>query len=419
VVRGTPERDRQAQPRQRRQDAVEQRGVFHRELAREPAGARIVDVELRLHAAEGGRMAAEGLQRTAQLVGLRAVLGVIHYDILAARELQRVVERLGLGARPPVGHDDGAKVRRRPERQQRRLRLEVGCLQDEQDLELGARIVERAERGDEVRQDIGLAEQGNQHRIDGQLPIREGWRAPLRLAAACARGERNLAQGGDAQQGHTQEGQCHRTRERTYGGLRPGAHAADDEPDGDGRRNQLPGPDHHAPGRAGRLLPIEAAHGPVDPLGPPTLLEHRLDAKPWRQRHLHAARPQGGNPLAQGVGRARFRAQDAPGPAGDAGGQSDAVEIGFLGGPEVEHRPPGGRRHTQTAGQSRGIGRRRQRTARQQRVVCRHAATARLGPCPPQGVGVDAVAEEKIVLVPAGRWRCNARWALLQGRRRR
>ena len=64
---------------------------------------RVVDHELGLEAIErvvGG----EGARGLAQLVGLGNVLGIVDDDMRAAHEGQRVVDRLGLGARHAVGH---------------------------------------------------------------------------------------------------------------------------------------------------------------------------------------------------------------------------------------------------------------------------------------------------------------------------
>ena len=165
--------------------------------------------------------------------------------------------------------------------------------------------------------------------------------------------------------------------------------------------------------------PEEAANGLFHALGSEVPLECRLDAEPRRQRDVEPAHQKRGHLLAQGERRAALRAKHAHGPAGDTGGQPDAVEVPFLGAPEIEHRAPPGERHPQAAGQGRGVGRRRQRALGQQRLVHRHAATAGLRPRPLQRPRLDAAAEKKIVLILTGKHRCDARGALLQARRRR
>ena len=52
VVGRAAERDGELEALERRQDAVEQRRIFDGELPREPACARVVDVEARLQEAE-------------------------------------------------------------------------------------------------------------------------------------------------------------------------------------------------------------------------------------------------------------------------------------------------------------------------------------------------------------------------------
>ena len=134
MVRRAAERHRQPQPLQRRQDAIEQRGVFDGELAREPGGVRVVDVELRLQAAEALAARAQPRQRAAELVGLGRVFGIVDDDILAARKLQGVLDGTRLRARVALGNDEHLHVRIEPGAGERGTRLAVNGLDDEHDL---------------------------------------------------------------------------------------------------------------------------------------------------------------------------------------------------------------------------------------------------------------------------------------------
>ena len=59
----------------------------------------IVDGQTRLHAGKSVAAAPERVEGTTELIGFRHVLGVIDDGVQAARERQRDVERLRLGAR--------------------------------------------------------------------------------------------------------------------------------------------------------------------------------------------------------------------------------------------------------------------------------------------------------------------------------
>ena len=93
------ERQRQPQRGQSRQEHVELPGIFRRVETREPAVGGVVDAQPRLHASQIVAAGAECLQGAAKLVRLRPVLGVIDHREGAARERQRDVECLRLGAR--------------------------------------------------------------------------------------------------------------------------------------------------------------------------------------------------------------------------------------------------------------------------------------------------------------------------------
>ena len=58
----------------------------------------------------------------AELIGLRAILGIVNRQKLTARERQRRVERLGLGLGPHAWGDNDFKWRCQSQSSERRLR---------------------------------------------------------------------------------------------------------------------------------------------------------------------------------------------------------------------------------------------------------------------------------------------------------
>jgi len=149
MVRGSPKRHRQAKPVKSGQERVEQRAIFERELAREPSVARVVDIQRGLNASEVRRPAAERSVRAAKLIAIGAILGMEDHEILSAGERQRIIQRLRLGARMKLGHHDDFHIAGKIERARRSDRVEVNCLEDQLDVELGRRPVEMAEAMDE------------------------------------------------------------------------------------------------------------------------------------------------------------------------------------------------------------------------------------------------------------------------------
>ena len=121
---------------QSRQQHVEQSGVFRGEQAGEPAVGGVVDGEARLHAGEPLVAGLEGLQREAQLIGFRPILGVVDGDEGAARQWQRDVQRLRLGARPDAGGDHDLERRASRSRGERLAGLVIVGFEDELDVEL-------------------------------------------------------------------------------------------------------------------------------------------------------------------------------------------------------------------------------------------------------------------------------------------
>ena len=81
MVGGSAERDWQLEPIESGQQPIEQRAIFHGELPGEKIVQRVVEPEPRLHCGEVGRTEAEGIERLAELAGLRPVLGIVDCDI--------------------------------------------------------------------------------------------------------------------------------------------------------------------------------------------------------------------------------------------------------------------------------------------------------------------------------------------------
>ncbi len=76
----------------------------------------------------------------AELARLGAVLGIVDHNIFAVRERHRVVERLWLGARLKLRHDDELEHAGKPERARRGDRRVVVSLENNFDVELRRRI---------------------------------------------------------------------------------------------------------------------------------------------------------------------------------------------------------------------------------------------------------------------------------------
>ena len=105
MIGGAAERDGQAEPVERGQHAVEQRAIFDGELAGQPGLVGVINIEPRLHGREIGVTVAKGIERLAKLPRFGPVLRIVDHHIFAARERQRVIQRLRLGARVKLRHD--------------------------------------------------------------------------------------------------------------------------------------------------------------------------------------------------------------------------------------------------------------------------------------------------------------------------
>jgi hypothetical protein len=116
MIGGAAERHGQAEACERRQQQAEMDGVFKRELARQPVVTGIVDAEAGLQAGNIGRRRCKSRGGETQLLGIGHVLGVEDRDEIAARESERVIERLGFRLRRAARHDDDLEMGRQRQR---------------------------------------------------------------------------------------------------------------------------------------------------------------------------------------------------------------------------------------------------------------------------------------------------------------
>lgn len=141
MVGSAAQRQRQPKVRECRQEDVEQPRIFGGEMPGQPVVTHIVDREPRLHAGKLPAAPAIGGKGKPQLIGLRLVLGVVHHEITAAREGQRRLQRLRLGARAGIGCDDDLERAVEIERLDRGKRSFVIRLADQFDVQFFARII--------------------------------------------------------------------------------------------------------------------------------------------------------------------------------------------------------------------------------------------------------------------------------------
>ena len=104
-------------------------------------------LRLRLQAAEPAWLRHQRGKRAAKLVGLRHVLGVVDDDVVAARELQRVLDGARLGARLPVRHHEDAHVPGQRSGAYDVLRLGIDASRTRRISSRRSRIVDGGQRG--------------------------------------------------------------------------------------------------------------------------------------------------------------------------------------------------------------------------------------------------------------------------------
>ena len=274
------------------------------------------------HTRSGGA-GAKHLQRLAQLAGLRPVLGVVHHHELAARELQRVVQGLRLGLRRQGRHDDGAKIARQVDRQQRRLRL--------------AYRRSPGSAGRRAWPPDSPAHAATAPARPARCPRAAAAPAPSRPAASDRRGAPHRDRGARAAAPEPAT-ICRSATRRSSVTHRNGSAispvnaamvaagttntAADGHADRARRSRDLPCRGAPA-GRVGRPLAQQAAHGLVDAIAPAMHLADGVDGRLRRQHHLMAAAAQHGDAPAEVGGGGAGRAQHAAGAASHDGGQAE------------------------------------------------------------------------------------------------
>ncbi len=168
-LRGAAQRHDQPHARHAGQHRAEQRRVFDREAARQPVGARVVEVERALDAGHvrGRRRHVAG--DLVELPRLWPVLGIPDADDVAAAEAQRVGQRAGLRLDRPVGHDDDAQPAGQGDAVERGAGDLVCLLDHQDDVAEFARIGEPRQPPDQLAGHVRLVEQRHHDRDQGQL----------------------------------------------------------------------------------------------------------------------------------------------------------------------------------------------------------------------------------------------------------
>ena len=113
-------------------------------------------------------MAAEGVERVAKLRWVGPVLGVEHRDELAARERQSGVEGFRFGARTERRHEQDFDVRWQIEARDGAPGLTVVGFQQQFDVEFFARVIERRQRAQQMRDRTAFAIERGHHGVDRQ-----------------------------------------------------------------------------------------------------------------------------------------------------------------------------------------------------------------------------------------------------------
>ncbi|HYU60223.1 MAG TPA: hypothetical protein VEK39_05655 [Solirubrobacterales bacterium] len=171
VIRGSAERDRKPEAVEAGKHDPEPVAVLEGEHAREEVGAAVPVAQASLHAHGLLVGVAEGGDGLAQLVGIRPVLGVVDDQELAPGQEEPDVAGPGLGLGLRLGNHHQPYVRRRPRCLGGGDRLRVVLLEQDEDLELLLGVVDRGEVVDQVPDDVRLAIDRDQDRVDRQASI--------------------------------------------------------------------------------------------------------------------------------------------------------------------------------------------------------------------------------------------------------
>ena len=132
-----------------------------------------------LQAGDGRVGVMESRSRKPQLTRLRPVLGIVDDDVFPAREAQPDIEGARLGPWLSVRADEDVEGSIEVERRSRGLGLAVVGLDQQLDIQLRGRIVDRSQIGDDLGQHARFAVERHQDRVDRQVAIMKRGRGGL------------------------------------------------------------------------------------------------------------------------------------------------------------------------------------------------------------------------------------------------
>ncbi len=207
-------RNNQPAPGKPWQKAAKQHRIFKGKHAGEQVAPEVTDNERRLHTGKLAAAPPEGLPSLQQLVGMRPILGIENGDNLATGKLQRIIQRLGLGARTAGRHKDQLEIGRHSVAPDRGNGLVIVLLADKLDVELAAWPIEPVECCYKLRNHVLFAIERHQYRIDRQITRLE--RRNFRELQPLAR-----SGGKKADKNTAEEKQRHGNMQRQHGFHRP------------------------------------------------------------------------------------------------------------------------------------------------------------------------------------------------------
>ena len=155
------------------QQIIEPQRIIEREHAREPVFVCVVEIQARLQARDIAGCCAKGSDGLAQLIRLGPVFGVKDHREFTERERHRIIAGTGLCARHSRRHANDAEawiansVRDGGG-------LCIVFLDHQFYVQAILRIIQRAERADESRDDVRLAIEWNENGINRQPIFRNG-----------------------------------------------------------------------------------------------------------------------------------------------------------------------------------------------------------------------------------------------------
>ena len=349
------------------QDGAEKRGVFDREAARQPVGARVVEVESALHAGDVGGGRGQMARHLVKLLGLGPVLGVPDADDVAAAETERVGERPWLGPDGPVGHDDDAQ----PARQGHAGKCFTGDLvrffDHQHDVAEFARVCQARQPPDQLARHVRLVKQRHHDRDQGQLSLHLGRRCRSLRAGAQRGAERQQLQR-DAAQKRERSPERKRRQQRQRRQQQARAQRPHRDQRGASRPRLVAGAAAQVARHAGLGLP--------DQLRAPRGQDRVAGGGGGAQKHPHRSEPlrQPGRERRELLGPGRGdigHAADAP-PGHDARVQAEA-RAGLVDEPRVGRvRAKVGHGRAPLAGQGAGQSRFGHPAVRQQDLAQRH-----------------------------------------------